>query len=321
MTIVSDLFDVRNGHSLELNRLTIVSREEGVAFVSRTTRNNGVVAYVAPIDDVDPAPSGELSCALSGNGVLSTFLQERPFYTAYHVARLSPINEMSEQKLLFYCMCVYVNAYRYSYGRQANRTLKEIVIPDEDKLPAFVETVEVPSLDVAREPEVAKPPSALNTSKWKHFTFDYLFDVKKGKRLTKTKMKPGSTPFISAIESNNGLRQFVSAPPLHQANVITVNYNGNGVAEAFYQREPFRASDDVNILYPKFELDPQLALFICTLIRAEKYRFSYGRKWAKERMIESTIRLPVTPKGEPDWILMRDYIKSLPYSKGIEAGP
>ena len=44
-------------------------------------------------------------------------------------------------------------------------------------------------------------------------------------------MKPGDTPFISAIDSNNGLRQRVSAKPMHPANVITVNYNGNGVAE------------------------------------------------------------------------------------------
>ena len=103
--------------------------------------------------------------------------------------------------------------------------------------------------------------------------------------------------------------------------MITVNYNGNGVAEAFYQSEPFRASDDVNVLYPKFDLDPQLALFLCTLIRAEKYRFSYGRKWALDRMIDSTVRLPVRSNGEPDWTSMRDYIKSLPYSKNVQAEP
>lgn len=317
MTRVSDLFEVRYGHSLELNRQSVVPRGDGIAFVSRTVSSNGVSAYVEPIEDLAPAPMGELSCALGANP-LSTFLQPEPFYCGRDVACLIPKTEMTEQQKLFYCMCIQANAWRYSYGRQANRTLRDIVIPALSEIPSFVQSTEVPSYDGLRDAETAKTPSALETSKWKHFTFIKLFDVKKGKRLTKADMKPGTTPFISAIESNNGLRQYISAPPLHPGNVITVNYNGNGVAEAFYQTEPFRASDDVNILYPKFELNAQLALFLCTLIRAEKYRFSYGRKWALERMNKSTIRLPVLADGEPNWPLMESYIKSLPYSKSIQ---
>jgi hypothetical protein len=130
-------------------------------------------------------------------------------------------------------------------------------------------------------------------------------------------MRPGNTPFISAIDSNNGLRQRVSAAPMHPANVITVNYDGNGVGEAFYQLEPFFALDDVNVLYPKFELNPAIALFLCAIIRREKFRYNYGRKWHLERMNETAVRLPATSAKEPDWNFMEKYIKSLPYSKSI----
>ena len=34
--------------------------------------------------------------------------------------------------------------------------------------------------------------------------------------------------------------------------------------------------------------------------------------------MQTRIKLPVTPSGEPDWKFMEDYIKSLPYSKNIE---
>lgn len=73
-----------------------------------------------------------------------------------------------------------------------------------------------------------------------------------------------------------------------------------------------------------------IGLFIATVIRNEKYKFSYGRKWTLENMNASIIRLPIqhnpdgTPYIEPnciyseegyvpDWQFMEDYIRSLPY--------
>jgi type I restriction enzyme M protein len=157
----------------------------------------------------------------------------------------------------------------------------------------------------------------LTTDKWGAFRYDTLFDIKKGRRLTKNHMTEGSTPFIGAIDSNNGYRQYVNVEPNQEGNTITVNYNGNGVAEAFYQAAPFWASDDVNVLYSKFKMNPYIAMFICALIRKEKFRFSYGRKWHLERMKQSVLRLPVTANGDPDWAFMESYIKSLPHSGSI----
>lgn len=159
------------------------------------------------------------------------------------------------------------------------------------------------------------PP--LSPASWGSFRYDALFDLKKGTRLTKGNMREGTTPFIGAIDSNNGYRQYVDVEPNHIGNTITVNYNGNGVAEAFYQALPFWASDDVNVLYPKFDLNPRIAMFICALIRQEKFRFSYGRKWHLGRMKKSIIRLPVTEAGEPDWAFMNAYITALPHSESI----
>jgi hypothetical protein len=150
--------------------------------------------------------------------------------------------------------------------------------------------------------------------KWKLFRLGELFTIAKGKRLTKAQMLPGITPFIGAIEKKNGVTAFVSQEPMHEGNTITVNYNGNGVAEAFYQPMPYRCSDDVNVLCPLFSLTPAVGLFIATVIRLEKYRFNYGRKWHAERMGASQIRLPVDCHGSPDWALMERYIHSLPYS-------
>ncbi len=93
----------------------------------------------------------------------------------------------------------------------------------------------------------------------------------------------------------------------------------SGRSRSTYQAEPYWSTQDVNTLYPKFSMTPAIGLFIATLIRRERYRFSYGRKWHLDRMKTSTIRLPVTEDGQPDFDFMDRYIKSLPYSSQIGA--
>ncbi|MFN7594591.1 MAG: N-6 DNA methylase [bacterium] len=154
------------------------------------------------------------------------------------------------------------------------------------------------------------------TKGWKPFTIGDLFEIKKGKRLTNATMKPGNVPFIGAIEDNNGVRTYIGQTANHKGNTITVNYNGS-VAEAFYQPDPFWASDDVNVLYPKFKMNPIMGLFIAAVIRQEKYRFNYGRKWHLERMASSSISLPAKKNGEPDFQAMEALMLTLPLAKSV----
>lgn len=316
MQKLSELFDVRYGHSLELNRLKIIPPDKGIPFISRKMGDNGISAYVERIPGIEPNPGGELTCALSGNGVLSTFIQDKPYYTAFHVACLRPKFSFTKKQLLYYCICIYANRYRYSWGRQANRTLKDIEIPSRSEIPTWVDDTSIEIFDGKDAPANTEPTPSLDTSKWEKFRLSELFILKKGKRLTKANMLSGTTPFIGSIDNNNGVSTYVGQSPSHEGNTITVNYNGS-VAEAFYQPEPFNASDDVNVLYPKFSMSAPIAIFLITIIRQEKYRFNYGRKWHLERMAQSEIRLPVRKNGEPDWNYMERYIKSLPFSSQL----
>lgn len=151
----------------------------------------------------------------------------------------------------------------------------------------------------------------IDKSTWVSFRMDQIFEIKKGKRLTKADMEPGKLNFIGAISKNNGVSEKIKEEAQHPGNVITVNYNGS-VAEAFYQTEPFWASDDVNILYLKnHSLNKNIALFLCSVIKIYKSKFSYGRKWTLEKMNSSEIILPVNQDGNPDWIYMSDYIHSI----------
>lgn len=148
----------------------------------------------------------------------------------------------------------------------------------------------------------------MNTANWESFFYKTLFEIKKGKRLTKADMIEGSIPYVGATDSNNGITAFISNDRwLHEPNTISVSYNGS-IAEAFYQDVAFWATDDVNVLYPKFELNRNRAIFLTTLINKEKFRYNYGRKWDKEVMENSIIKLPADKEGMPDWNWIDDYV-------------
>lgn len=154
----------------------------------------------------------------------------------------------------------------------------------------------------------------LNEESWKEFRLGDLFEIKKGKRLTSEDQTEGTTPYIGAIDSNNGVANKIGQDPIHSGNTISLSYNGS-VGEAFYQPVPFWATDDVNVLYFKetngVAFNLYIALFICSVLKAEKYRFSYGRKWTLENMNNTIIKLPATEDNNPNWIFMEQYIKSL----------
>lgn len=316
---LQEIFHVQYGNQFDLNKMRLSYRNDpnSILFVSRSAKNNGVSSYVLKYNDQPPFQKGLITVALGGSS-LSSFVQPKKFYTGQNVAVLTSKEKLTIQEKLFYCLAIKSNDYRYSAcGREANRTLKYLLVPAVEEIPKWVQSISVTKYDKSNQSFNNDPTPKLDVDNWKYFKLDDIFTLKKGKRLTKANMKQGNTPFIGAIDSNNGYRQFIERDPMHSANTITVNYNGNGVAEAFYQPNPYYCSDDVNVLYPKFEMNKYSALFICSIIRKEKYRFSYGRKWALNRMKESKIKLPINKEGNLDTPFMEEFIKTLNFSKDI----
>lgn len=189
----------------------------------------------------------------------------------------------------------------------------------------------------------AVPPSiaGLDTTAWKPFRYGDIFEIKKGyyNKKPPTTVDGHGIPFIGATDSANGVTSYITMDALKAysrngqivagesldrklfpGKCITVTNNGS-VGEAFYQSQQFTCSHDVNPLYLKdkqVELSPALGLFLATIIRAEKYRWGYGRKWRPIRMPDSIIRLPATAAGKPDWKTMENWLNQLPLAKQIK---
>ena len=297
------LFDIYSGNSLALIHMT--EEEPTINFVSRSRENNGVSSVVDKLDDVEPFEAGLLTVALGGS-VLSTFVQEKPFYTAYHVKVLRPKREMSFNEKLFYCMCIQNNAYRYSYGRQANKTLDNLEIPSS--VPSWVNTAVINSdkIKSSIEPENLD----VDTSSWKWFNLVSYFNMFSGDYVPKNSYNKGETPLVSASDTDNGVMDYCDLPSNFDGNCITIGKVG---LTAFYQDNPFLASADVTVLEPKFNLNKYVGLFLIGVLRADSYKWNYGRQIRLGDCKELIVKLP-SLNGEPDWSYMESYIKKFKYS-------
>ena len=335
MVRIDKIFDVVYGVNLELVNCNVTTKDVGMPFVSRTSKNNGVVAFVDELEDCIPNPPHTISVAGSGS-VLSCFYQEIPYYSGRDLFYLKPKIELSITQMLYYCYAINSNAYKYSYGRQANKTLREISIPDVKDIPNDFLKRNIPLPDIS---PASNSRIKIDTSNWKLFKYggkNGIFIIKNGYYNRKPDhTEDGTVPFIGATEFNNGITEYYTVTDIQdnnkdersqehdfdhkvfKGNCVTVTNNGS-VGCAFYQEQDFTCSHDVNVLLLKEkDWNKYIAMFICSLIELEKFRWTFGRKWRPSRMPDSEIRLPVDKKGSPDWDFMENYIKSLPYSKSL----
>lgn len=151
----------------------------------------------------------------------------------------------------------------------------------------------------------------IDTGGWKEFKLGKLFDIIKGRRLTKANMLEGDINFIGSSAMNNGITARIgNIEHVHDGAVLTVCYNGS-VGETFYQDEPFWASDDVNILKPKHIVSKEALLFVGTIIRHLGQAYDWTDKWTRDVMLDTSIKLPATSSGDPDWAYMDAYMSGI----------
>lgn len=318
MIRLGDLFQIDKGNGFYLKDMKIGG---DINYISMSGKNNGVSASVHKVDAVEPYSKGLITVAMQGT-VLSTFLQPKDFYTSLHVAVLSPKINMTDREKLFYCLCIESNKFRYSYGRKANKTLKDILVPSPDEIPSWVYEVEIPDYSNVTKPYLDEPTPALNVEEWKEFRLDELFEIEIGRSIDLNKLEQSNIGmnYVGRTEENNGVTAIVKRPDekyVYSGNCITVPMVGNAM-KGTYQENEFCCSQNISILRLKGDtLNVFVAIFLITLLKQEIYRYSYGRPLSLKRMKESAIKLPSTPEGNPDWEWMEKYVKTLGWSREV----
>jgi restriction endonuclease S subunit len=283
-----------------------VPSDNTIRFISRTEMNNGCDCYVLN-NDLSGIEEG--NAIAIGDTTATCFYQGEDFVCGDHMV-ICRADWINLHTALFIISILKQEKYKYSYGRAfkmeliSNTMLKLPATtdntPDWGYMEQYIKSLNHKPLAAANQGGYRSHTLGVET--WKDFCLGDYFDIKKGKRLTSDDQTEGSTPYIGAIDSNNGIANYIGQDAIHDGNTISLSYNGS-VGEAFYQPKPFWATDDVNVLYFReengAEFNKYIALFVCAVLRQEKYRYSYDRKWVLDSMKSTVIKLP-EKSGKPD---------------------
>ena len=327
--VIGDLFEKLDLRFLpdrkfsKANDISLVKCEEfNLPLVNAKHGNNGIMYYGRECD----WSSAEMSLDIVADGAASTgdvYAQPQKTGVLYNAYLIKPLTTISENSLIFLAT-VTQKCIKDHFGYENKCTwekvaLEKIVLPstdeeepDWDYMDKYMsEVIYKAKASLEQLNQISCEKRVVNIKSWGTFAIGTLFDIKKGSRLTKAQMKEGNIRYIGSSALNNGQTASIGNQDcIHPANLLTVCYNGS-VGETFYQDEKFWASDDVNVLYPKFKMNRNIALFIAPLIKKVSEKYSYVNKWKLEDMRADEITLPITDDGEPDLHYMDSYIKNL----------
>lgn len=130
--------------------------------------------------------------------------------------------------------------------------------------------------------------------------FEYLESGKSGRN---KEMEEGGTPLISTSERNNGISAMVNKKhcrEIYPAGHITISKNG-GCGHAHYHSYEFAANSDVFVgrLKPSYD-NEGFAVFLCSAINKEKWRYNYYTKLTEEKIKKMKIQIPINKNNKID---------------------
>lgn len=161
----------------------------------------------------------------------------------------------------------------------------------------------------------------LNISDWKSFSAADIFFLYNGSGITKEEIEdnPGSFPAVQSGADNNGCIGYISKDYCKTMNYtyveepcLTVARTGSAGFVAF-QPHGCVVGDSAKILLLKNteHRKPAVYLFLRTILMANQYKYTYGRKVTEDKYLSETLLLPSVDSITPDWTFMEKYILSL----------
>ena len=264
--------------------------EGSPAFVSNGFSDNGVVGYVEP----KPGDKVFQSRSICVSAFCEATVQEPPFVARGNggsgLVILEPEKPMTRRVLLE--IAAYINEavrWRFSYGRMVTPDrLMHFVIPELD-LKTYMDVGQI-----VPEPRPSKVVPAVDvTTLFKPTALTDLFTPRSGDYHKAEGLPDGPYPLISCGDKDNGLVRFCMAPSRHiYENCLTVAYNGSPMITKYHPYK-FIAKNDVAVLIPKLPLRGTTLLFVQMMLLRETWRYSYGRKCFREKLMRTIINLPV----------------------------
>lgn len=361
--LLSDFFDIKTTKSVDKNKIEFQDNAP-YDFIGRTFTDWGVQGTV---DKLDFPPNPKDSFSLVQVGETVALWREKEWYASQNLFLLQPKLAKIKDVFLYFQtvinkeMSLYDTAYNsYPTMKSLSQTYISLPVKDSEEIDWDYMQERITELEQERITELEQYLIATGLNDYEltdedknilatkltdgvsknstsgkgclketaKFKISDVFDLHKGKRLTKAEHICGNTPFIGSTDSNNGITGYIGQEPIFSGNAITISYNGS-VGQVFYQEKNFWASDDINVLYLKNHvLNVSLYGYLSGALKKAGSKFSYSYKWNLERMKETLIVLPIQTDSQnnpiidskhtyhsdgyiPDWIYMGKYIRAI----------
>jgi hypothetical protein len=301
-------------------------------YVARGESNNGVKGYI----DENPAYLNDANTISFGQDTATVFYQDEPYFTGdkIKVIKPKPQTKLNKNTALFIVPAIKKSFSNFSWGRNSFNVsiLKNTVIklptiskgtPDYAFMEGFIAELEAERIaeleaylkaaglkDYHLTPQEHAIIEKLNQVQWGEFRLRELFGkATRGKRLKSADRIPGNLPFVTAGENDAGISATIGNDvTVFSANTITIDMFGS----AKYRSYQYGADDHVAVVHAD-HLPPNVVIFVTAAIHKSSHngQFDYSRNFYASDADELTIKLPVTPDGEPDYAFMEGFIQAL----------
>lgn len=160
-----------------------------------------------------------------------------------------------------------------------------------------------------------KEPIELDFSYWKTFKIKDIFDkIEKGKCSNASALMSGNDiNYIGAKWTDAGLMKSCEMEKdlVSYGNCIAMIGQGQGSSGyAMYHDKPFIGASSLNLGYAPW-INFYTGTFVSTILCLEYDKYSFGRSWTGNRLLNTEIKLPVNKNGEIDVKYMERYIKNV----------
>lgn len=326
---VGDLFDSKTGSfDIQPQHLS----DDGTLVVSAGTANNGIIGRTEV--DVTPISGNTITVDMFGH----TIFRDYPYTMVTHarVFALIPKNVVSKSVGQFVAGVLNRQFLDYAYDNMCsfrkveNEFIKLPATPSgepdwvymDEYMSAVMRESEA-SLESLRQTDGEK--HALSVSGWREFIIGDLFeklqlDVKKEDfnktfDVSEERTEEFNLPLVNAKHGSNGIMYYGREADFETAE-MTIDIVQNGaIATGDVYAQPQRTGVlwDAYLVKPKAKIDSAFTLmFLATVLeKAIKDKFSYDDKcvWDKAKLL--TVTLPCTREGEPDWVYMDEYMRTV----------
>lgn len=290
MIKVSDIFDCVYGCNLELYKLK--EDPNGIPFVSRTSRNNGVATRVLKLKNIKTNPAHTISVSCGGS-VMECFYQEKEYYSGRDLYYLQPKIKLNMEQMIFYASALSSNRYKFSYGRQVNKSLPNLRIPKLDnfdkklytnkkfssnffKKSDFNFTNSIDNIRYKKISEIFDPHSGLASSQVERF---------------EEKLSVDHIPYVRPTKDQRySIDAYVNKKKIDDKYIfpcetLYVSTDGQGShTYSYVSIFDFVPNSNVTVLIPKRKMSLIEKLFYSFCITKHRYKFSYGRKPKGDRL-------------------------------------